>query len=189
MRSHLRLGAVNAALISCYFAFVWGTDAIRALRSPFGGFEDPVHATAAAYFRGLFDFGLDGLMRTANVLAAVKLVVAAGFLAFLIDFARALVMRREPNRETLDMVLLLAASAIMLWAWPALGSGNGTLIRLHATQFLMLTGAMIVLMVEQSQDEREAVPAGEGAATRVANLSRNEALRGPEAITETMAAG
>lgn len=154
MRSHLRLGAVNAALISSYFAPVWGLDAVRALVSPFSGFEHPAHATAAVYFRRLFDLNLDGLVRTANVLAGIKLVVAVGFLAYLIDFFRALAMRREPNRETLDTVLMLASFAIMLWAWPALSAGNGALIRLHATQFLMLTGAMFVLMVEQHIAER-----------------------------------
>ena len=182
MRPFPRLGAVNAALIACYFAPVWGIEAIRALRSPYGGFEHPVHATAAAYFRRLFDFGLDGLMRTANVLAALKLVIAAGFLAYLIDFSRALIMRREPNRETLDAVLLLAGFAIMLWAWPALGSGSGELIRLHATQFLLLTGAMIVILIERNMDEREAVPADDAVVPSGAAVTHREALRGPEPV-------
>jgi hypothetical protein len=158
MRSHLRLGAVNAALVSSYFALVWGTDAVRALTSPFSGFELPAHAAAAAYFRALFDLNLDGLIRTANVLAGIKLVIAVGFLAYLIEFFRAIAMRREPNRETLDTVLAITAVAIMLWAWPALASGSGALIRIHATQFLMLTGAMIVLLVERHMDEQAAAP-------------------------------
>jgi hypothetical protein len=157
MRSFPRLGAANAALVSLYFAPVWGADAIRALTSPFYGFEDRVHATAAGYFRALLDFGVDGLMRTASVLAGIKLVVATAFVAYLIDFARALVVGREPDRETLDAVLVLAGAAIMLWAWPALSSGDGGLIRLHATQFLLLTGAMIVIAVERELEEREPV--------------------------------
>jgi hypothetical protein len=158
MRSHLRLGAVNAALISLYFAPVWGLEGVRALMSPFSGFEHPAHAAAAAYFRAVFDLNLTGLVRTANVLAGIKLVIAVGFLAYLIEFARAVVMRREPNRETLDTVLALAACALMLWAWPALGSGSAALIRLEVSQFLMLTGAMIVLLVERHLDERAAQP-------------------------------
>lgn len=186
MRSHLRLGAVNAALISGYFALTWGTDAVRALKSPFGGFEDPAHATAAAYFRALFDFTLDGLMRTSNALAGLKLVVAVGFLAYLIDFARAAVMRREPNRETLDVVFLLASAAIMLWAWPALLSGNGALIRLHATQFLLLTGAMIVIVVEQHLAERQAALAPV-AGPRISALSHRDAMRGHKVLADTPA--
>jgi hypothetical protein len=41
----------------------------------------------------------------------------------------------------------------MLWAWPALGSGQPGLIRLHATQFLLLTGAMVVVVVERQIEE------------------------------------
>jgi hypothetical protein len=153
MRSFARLGSVNAALISLYFVLIWGSDAIRALMSPFHGFEDPAHATAASYFRTLFDFNLDGLIHTAQVLAGIKLVIAAAFVAYLIDFSRALWMRREPNRETLDWVLLFASTALALWAWPALWSGNPGLIRLHATQFLLLTGAMVVVVMERQVEE------------------------------------
>jgi hypothetical protein len=149
MRSVPRLGAVNAALISIYFAPVWGTDALRALTSPYYGLEDRAHAAAVSYYRALFDFSLDGLARTSNLLSGIKFVIAIGFLAYLIDFARALVVGREPNRETLDAVLAFAGASIMLWAWPALGSGDGGLIRLHATQFLLLTGAMLVILVER----------------------------------------
>src|SRR5689334_21146175 len=114
MRSVPRLGAVNAALVSLYFAPVWGIDAFRTLTSPYYGFEDRAHAVAASYFRALFDLGLDGLVRTSNILAGVKFVVAIAFMAYLIDFARALAVGREPNRETLDVALLLAAAALML---------------------------------------------------------------------------
>ena len=161
MRSFVSLGSVNAALVALYFVPVWGTDALKALTSPYNGFEDRAQATAAIYFRHLFDFGLDGLMRTSHVLAGIKFVVAIAFVAYLIDFARALVVRRAPNRETLDVALLLAASVIMIWAWPALGGGDAALIRLHATEFLLLTGAMIVLMVERQIEESEAAPARE----------------------------
>jgi len=152
MRS-IRLGSVNAALVSAYFAVVWGRDAVRALTSPFNGFEDPSHAAAASYVRDLFDFTLDGLIRTAQLLAAVKLVAAVAFVAYLIDFSRALWMRREPNRETLDWVLLLASLAMSLWAWPVLRSADPGMIRLLATQFLLLTGAMVVIVMERQIEE------------------------------------
>ena len=159
MRSFPRLGFVNAALVSCYFAPVWGIDAIRVLASPFNGFEDRLHGTAAIYFRNLFDFNLDGLVRTSQVLAGIKLVIAAAFVAYLIDFARALLMRREPNRETLDIVLLLASSVLVLWMWPAFAAHDAGLIRLEMTQFLLLTGAMIVILVERQIDETSGVAA------------------------------
>jgi tetrahydromethanopterin S-methyltransferase subunit C len=42
VQSFPRLGSVNAALVALYFAPVWGADALRALTSPFYGFEDRV---------------------------------------------------------------------------------------------------------------------------------------------------
>jgi hypothetical protein len=149
MRSPPRLGAVNAALISIYFAPVWGTDALRALKSPVYGLQEPAHVVAAGYYRALFDFGVEGLVRTSYVLSALKFVVAIGFLAYLIDFARALVVGRQPNRETLDTVLALAGASIMISALPVLGSGDGELIRLQAIQFLLLAGALLVIAVER----------------------------------------
>src|SRR5262249_56296954 len=117
-----------------------------------------LQAPAASYFRALLDLGLEGLVRASNVLAGIKLVIAAGFLAYLIEFARSLLTGREPNRETLDVVLLLASSAIMLWAWPVLHAGDGGLVRLLATQFLLLTGAMIVIVVERQLAEAPPPP-------------------------------
>jgi hypothetical protein len=149
MRSPPRLGAVNAALISIYFAPVWGTDAFRALTSPMYGLQERAHVAAAGYYRALFDFGVEGLVRTSYLLSGLKFVVAIGFAAYLIDFARALVVGRQPNRETLDTVLALAGALMMFSAWPVLGSGDGDLIRLQAIQFLLLTGAMIVISVER----------------------------------------
>ena len=153
MRSFPRLGSLNAAIIALYFAPVWGADGLRALISPFHGFEDRIHAVAAAYFRALFDLGLAGLVHTSNMLAGLKFVIAIGFLAYLIDFARAMVVGRDTNRETLDAVLVLAAIALMFWAWPALVSADAALIRLHASQFLLLSGAMIVIVVERHIEE------------------------------------
>ena len=156
MRSFPRLGSLNAAIVALYFAPVWGADGLRALISPFHGFEDRVHAVAASYLREIFDLGLNGLMHTSSVLAGLKFVIAIGFLAYLIDFARALVVGRDVNRETLDLVLVFAVVTLMLWAWPALGSGDPALIRLHATQFLLLSGALIVIMIERHVEEAKA---------------------------------
>ena len=85
-----------------------------------------------------------------------KFVIAIGFLAYLIDFARALVVGREINRETRDGILVLAACALMFWAWPALMSGDSALIRLHATQFLLLLSPMIVIVFEIQIEEMQA---------------------------------
>lgn len=149
MRSYPGLGLVNFALVSAYFVPAWGHDALRVLTSPFNGFEDRAHAVAAIYFRDVFDLGLTGLIRTSEMLAGLKMVIAAAFVAYLIELARALLTGREPNRETVDVVLLLALTACLIWIVPTVKLGDAGLIRLQVTQFLLLVGAAVVIMVER----------------------------------------
>jgi hypothetical protein len=170
MRSRPGLGATNLALISLYFAPVWGADAQRLLRSPFSAFDDPAHTGAASFVRQIFDFGIDGLMLTSNVLAGTKLVIAVAFLAYLIEFARALAVGREPDRETLNVVLMLAVAGILIWAVPAFALDDGALIRRCATQLLLVAGAVIVVVVERSSAQAAQIEP-----SRSVSLAREEA--------------
>ena len=154
------LGASNAALISCYFAPAWGIEAIRALTSRLAGLEDRSHADAVVYLRDFFGLGLDGLMRMSGALAGIKLVIAAGFLAYLIEFARDFAARREPTGATLDLVLLTGLAAIVFWWLPASALHDVASIRLHATEFLLVIGAMVVVAIERRlADPLPSVPA------------------------------
>jgi undecaprenyl pyrophosphate phosphatase UppP len=155
MRSQLRLGFVNLALVSLYFVPVWGHDAVTVLTSPFSGFENPAFTAAAVYIREVLNLGLAGLIRTAAILAVVKLVIAVAFLAYLIEFARALATGREVNRETVDVVLLLALTVIGFWMVPALTNGDAQLVREQATQFMLLVGAAIVITLDRQDDRRD----------------------------------
>jgi len=145
----LSLGSVNLALLSCYFFPVWGRDAVRALISPFNGLENPAHATAALYFRRLFDVGFNNLTVTSHVIAGIKLVMVAAFVAYLIEFARSWATGRATDRETTDVVLILAVVGIIMSALPALALGEAALIRLTATEMLMVAGAITVIVIER----------------------------------------
>jgi hypothetical protein len=147
MRS--RLGSVNLALLSLYFFPVWGREAIRTLMSPYGGLADGTHAAAAIYVRQVFGLGFNGLALTSHVLAGVKLVIAAAFVAYVIEFARASATGREADRETIDVLLILAVVGILIAALPALALGEAQVIRLLATQMLLVAGAITIIVVER----------------------------------------
>ena len=149
MRTGPGLGLTNLALVSAYFVPAWGHAALRALTSPYGGFEDRAHSLAAIYIRDLFDFGLAGMIRTSQTLAGIKLVITAAFVAYVIEFARALVRRQQPDRATVDVVLLSALAACGLWIVPTLWLGDPALVRLQATEFLLLAGAAVIIVVER----------------------------------------
>ena len=143
------LGSVNLALLSLYFIPVWGRDAVRVLISPYSGLDDRAHATTAIYFRHLFDLNYNGLVVASHVLAGIKLVVVAAFVAYLIEFARACVTRREADRETIDVVLILAVADIFVCILGAVALGEAALVRLYATQMMLLAGAITVIVVER----------------------------------------
>ena len=149
MRAGPGLGLTNLALVSTYFVPAWGHAALRALTSPYGGFEDHAHSIAAIYIRDLFDLGLIGLIRTSQMLAGLKMVITAAFVAYLIEFARALVKGGQPDRATVDVVLVSALAACGLWILPTLWLGDAALVRLQATESLLLIGATVVIMVER----------------------------------------
>jgi len=146
------LGPVNLALIALYFIPTWGKDALKVLLSPYSGFEDRAQAAVAIYFRQLFDLGLDGTMQVSIVLAGVKLVIAAGFVAYLIEFARSLVVGRDVDRKTVDAVLALAVVAMLAWALPALGMDDPSVVRIYATQMMLVAGAVVVITVERQTE-------------------------------------
>lgn len=144
-----RLGSVNLALLSPYFFLVWGRDAGRVLFSSYSSLGDHAHTTTAIYFASLFDLSFKGMLLTSYVLAGIKLVIAAAFVSYLIEFARAWVMRREADHETIDVVLILAVANIMLNLIPAMAFGDAALVRLYSTQMLLVAGAIIVVVVER----------------------------------------
>jgi hypothetical protein len=135
------------------------------LLSPYSGFEDRAQAAVAIYFRQLFDLGLGGMMHVSNVLAGIKLVIAAGFVAYVIEFARSLVMGRDVDRKTVDAVLALAVVAMLVWALPALGMDDPSVVRIYATQMMLVAGAVVVITVER-QTEHAAVDVGADADAR-----------------------
>jgi hypothetical protein len=144
----LTLGSVNLALVSLYFFPVWGREAIRALISPLHGLEHRVHAAATIYVGELFNFGFSGLALTSGVLAGIKLVIAAAFAMYAIEFVRSWVMGRDTDPETTDVALILAAVGIAVFVLPA-ALGDPILLRLAATQTLLVAGAIMIVAVER----------------------------------------
>lgn len=154
----LTLGSVNLTLVSLYFIPVWGRDAVRVLISPYHGLEQRVHGPAALLLRDLFELNFSALAVISHVLAGIKLVIAAAFTAYLIEFARSWLMGRETDRETTDVVLILAAVGVALCTLPA-ALGDPTLLRLCAAQTSLVAGAMMVIAVERRLSPRAQVAA------------------------------
>jgi len=159
-----RLGPYNLALAACYFAPAWGMDAVKALISPYAGLTDPLHAAAAIRLRMVLDLPPDRLLDAANWLAAFKLVVVASLVAYVIEFARAVIGERAPDRATTDTVLVLAVATVAIWIMPALAFDPAAATQAHVAQLLLVAGALIVITIERHIEETTVVSALAGAA-------------------------
>jgi hypothetical protein len=155
-RSGPNLGPYNLALAACYFAPVWGWEAIGALTSPYGGLTDPVHAGTAIRLSRLLDLAPEQLLDVASYLAAFKLVVVASLVAYVIEFSRAIVADRAPDRATTNTVLALAVAAALIWIMPALAFEPASATHAHVAQLLLVAGALIVITIERHIEEMAA---------------------------------
>jgi hypothetical protein len=162
-----RLGPYNLALVACYAAPTWGAEAVKALTSPYGGLIDPVHAAAAVRLRVILKLAPERLLDVANWLAAFKLVVVAALLAYVIEFARAVLSDRAPDRATTDTVLGFAVVAVAIWIMQALVFDPTVVTESHVAQLLMVAGALIVSTIERHIEDMAASTAlaGHGGAS------------------------
>lgn len=146
----LQIGQVNTVLIGIYFVPVWGLAGFKTLTSYVHGLDDRAQFLIATFYHRLLDLEPASLVRVAAAFGGLKLIAASAFLACMIGFVRTLVTTRNPDDETTDLCLILALATVLLSAIPALASGDGELIRLCATQFLLIVGAGIIVGVERS---------------------------------------
>ncbi len=151
-----RLAPYNLALVACYAAPTWGAEAIKALTSPYGGLIDPVHAAAVVRLRAILNLPPERLLDVANWLAAFKLVVVAALLAYMIEFGRAVLSDRAPDRATTDTVLALAVMAVAIWIMQAIVFDPTAVTQAHVAQLLMVAGALIVSTIERHIEDMAA---------------------------------
>jgi hypothetical protein len=161
----MRLGPYNLALVACYLVPAWGSEAVKALTSPYFGLVDPLQASAAVRLRDLLELGPDGVLPAASALAAFKLLVVASLVAYLIDFARTIFSERVLDRATVNVVLAFAVAAVAIWIMPALAFDGAVAREAHVAQLLMVAGALFVITVERHVEDlaaarAKAVPAG-----------------------------
>jgi hypothetical protein len=154
MQFFIPLGAVNLLLVSVYLAPHWARDALQILNSPFGGLHDRGHAAAVNLICKFLGLGVDGMLVVSKVLGGFRLLIVAAMVAFLIEFVRAIAERREPDRATIDALLMLAFIFALTRVLSALGTSDIELVRTLATQAMLVCGAVIVTMVERDAEGR-----------------------------------
>jgi hypothetical protein len=144
-----RISTFNGALLAAYFVPTWTIIAFRIAASPVHGFYQRPNISVALFLNDHLHIAASDLTRFAWLLALGRLTVAAFFIVFLVQITRPALRKAGDCDEALGIALgigSLISFAAMLMASQV---GETAALRLHATEFLVLLGTAIVLLVER----------------------------------------
>jgi hypothetical protein len=145
-----RISTFNGALLAAYFIPTWAIVAFKIAVSPVRGFYEPANISVALFLNDHLHVGAIDLTRFAWLLALGRLTVAAFFVVFLLQIMRPAMRKAGECDEALGIALgigsLISFAAMMM----APQVGETAALRLHATEFLLMLGTGIVLLVERS---------------------------------------
>jgi len=159
-----RISTFNGILLAAYFIPSWTLAALKIAVSPVRGFYDRPNIALAMFSSDHLFLTPTGMIRLSWLLALSKVVVAAFFLAFLLLIVRDALTRRGGTSEALGFALGLGGiiSFASLMAASYVHEMDAT--RLHATEFLLLAGGAILLLVEDmvshARSGQTALPSG-----------------------------
>jgi hypothetical protein len=123
---HLRCAArIAAYAIVLLLAAVWLTSALVSLQQPFLDLAKPHVGDAILRFAGIFGLSPDGIMRLANMLVGLKLMIGIYLLAGLVLAIYTRMRWQEEGDELIEVALYLSAIATIVAASPVLAEHVG----------------------------------------------------------------
>jgi hypothetical protein len=154
-----RISSFNGALLATYFIPTWSIVAFRIAASPVQGFYERPNISVALYLNDHLQVAAADLTRFAWLLALGRLTVAAFFIVFLVQITRPAMRKAGECDEALGIALGIGSLISFAGMVMASQVGEMAALRLHATEFLLLLGTGIVLLVERPiQAEKADLP-------------------------------
>jgi hypothetical protein len=149
MSTNWRISSFNGALLAAYFIPTWTIVAFKIMISPIHGFYERPNISVALFVSDHLQLAAMTTIRLAWLLALGKLTVVAFFAIFLVLITRASIRKTGGCDEALSMAL--AIGSIISFASMLMASqvGEPEALKVHATEFLMLLGTAIVMLVER----------------------------------------
>jgi hypothetical protein len=144
-----RISTFNGALLAAYFVPTWTIVALKIAVSPVHGFYERPSISVALFLNDHLQVAATDLTRFAWLLALGRLTVAAFFIVFLVQIARPALRKAGDCDEALGIALGIGSLISFASMVMASQVGEATALRLHATEFLLLLGTGIVLLVER----------------------------------------
>jgi hypothetical protein len=162
-----RITIFNGVLLACYFIPSWTLAALKIAVSPVQGFYDRANIAGALYASDHLSLSGLQMIRFAWLVALSKFIVAAFFLVFLVLAVRDALTHKRGADEALGFALGLGGILSFVSLMAAAYVHETAALRLHATEFLLLSGAAILLLVEDAVRQAasyRSVPLGENLA-------------------------
>jgi hypothetical protein len=149
MDTNWRISTFNGALLASYFIPTWTIVAFRIMISPIHGLYDQPNISLALFMSDHLQLTALGMVRLAWLLALGKLTVVAFFALFVTLITRASIRKTGGCDEAL--ALALGIGSLISFASMVMASqvGETAALRLHATEFLLLLGTAVVMLVER----------------------------------------
>jgi hypothetical protein len=168
MPRNWRISSFSGILLAAYFIPTWAIVAWRIVISPVQGLFERPNVSVAFFISDHLQLGSMSMVRIAWLLALSRLLVVAFFAIFVWFALRAMIRKTEDQKEPL--AIALAIGSVIL----ASKVGEIEALRMHATELLMMLGAVVVMVFERpAQPETGTIAAPPELALEQAQLSNN----------------
>jgi hypothetical protein len=143
-----RITTINGLLLALYFVPAWTVAAFKIVIFPIRGIYERANIGPALYVSDTFQLSTLGTVRFAWLLALAKFVVVAYFLIFAVLTVRRKGGRQGSGDEALGFALLFGCAISVASMLAAAQVGEALAVRLHATEALMMLGALALLAID-----------------------------------------
>jgi hypothetical protein len=143
-----RITTINGLLLALYFVPAWMVAVFRIVMFPIRGIYERANIGPTLYLSDTFHLSTLATVRFAWLLALAKFVVVAYFMIFAVLTLRAKGGSRGSGDEALGFAVLFGSILSVASMMAAAQVGEAAAVRLHATESLMLLGALALLAID-----------------------------------------
>ncbi len=174
MARNWRISSFTGVLLAAYFIPAWTIVAYRIMVSPVQGLFERPSVSVAFFVTDHLQLASMTIVRIAWLLALSRLTVVLFLAIFVVLALLALIRRTDDHKEPLAIALTIGS--VISFASMILASKVGEIeaLRMHATELLMMLGAVVVLVFEApAQPRADAVALDADLSLEQAQLTNN----------------
>ncbi len=149
MSKNWRITSLSGVLLAAYFIPTWATVAYHIIVSPVRGLFERPSVSVALFLSDHLQLASMTMMRFAWLLALGRLTVVAFFALFLLLGLRAAIRKAGSGDEALAIALGIGSIISFVSVIMASHVGETEALRLHASELLVMLGAIVVMLFDE----------------------------------------